>query len=123
MYIRDPDNRDVMLIEQLSKPVKRCVPCRQGTPKLSQEAVAEALTKVEGWHQEATTIKKTFTFTHFADSMTFVNKVAKIAEREGHHPDMQIFAYNQVSLLLTTHAVGGLTENDFIMASLINELA
>lgn len=66
-------------------------------------------------------IKREFRFRNFKESMTFVNRVAILAEEEGHHPDIYIF-YNKVRLELFTHAAGGLSENDFIMAAKINQI-
>lgn len=67
-------------------------------------------------------LARTFGFKDFAATMEFVNKVADIAESEGHHPDMSI-SYNTLSLELTTHAIDGLSENDFILAAKIDEIA
>ena len=67
------------------------------------------------------TIEKKFKFKDFAEAIKFVNKVAAVAEEEGHHPDIKI-NYNKVLLVLSTHAIGGLSENDFILAAKINEL-
>jgi len=67
-------------------------------------------------------ITKQFKFEDFKKAMEFVNKIADLAESEGHHPNIKL-AYNKVSLELFTHAVGGLSENDFIMASKINGIA
>ncbi len=66
-------------------------------------------------------IRRQFKFKNFREAISFINKVAEIAEKEGHHPDIYIF-YNKVQLDLFTHAVGGLSENDFIMAAKINAL-
>lgn len=66
-------------------------------------------------------INREFRFRNFKESMTFVNRVAILAEEEGHHPDIYIF-YNKVRLELFTHAAGGLSENDFIMAAKINQI-
>ncbi len=100
----------------------KCVPCEGGTPPLSGEKVAEYLPKVESWMLKETTIEKTFKFKDFKEALEFVNKVAKVAEEEGHHPDINLHNYKLVTLTLTTHAAKGLTDNDFIMAAKINEL-
>lgn len=68
------------------------------------------------------TIEKRFKFKDFAEAMKFVNKAAEIAEEEGHHPDIKI-SWNRVTLQLTTHAIKGLSENDFIMAAKIDKIA
>ena len=71
---------------------------------------------------EGKKLRREFKFTDFEEAIIFVNKVAKLAESEGHHPDINIF-YNLVVIELWTHAVGGLSENDFILAAKIEELA
>ncbi|HEY4489919.1 MAG TPA: 4a-hydroxytetrahydrobiopterin dehydratase [Candidatus Paceibacterota bacterium] len=91
-------------------------------PTLSEEAIANLMGSVEGWQRKGNEIEKTFTFKNFKEALAFFNKVAEIAEEEGHHPDMGIFGWKNVRLNLTTHAVGGLTDNDFVMASKIDHL-
>jgi 4a-hydroxytetrahydrobiopterin dehydratase len=102
---------------------KSCVPCRGGIPPLT-EAAATALTgRTPGWSlaENATRIQRHFEFRDFVEAMKFVNRVADVAEREGHHPDIAIH-WNKVDLLLWTHKIGGLHENDFILAAKINRL-
>jgi len=111
-----------------------CVPCEGGTPPLSDEKEDEMLKQVQhdptegsgqaGWillRDGTHKITKQFKFGGFKKAIEFVNKIADLAESEGHHPDIKIF-YNKVQLDLFTHAVGGLSKNDFIMASKVNEL-
>ena len=101
---------------------KKCVPCEGGTPPLAAENVREYLKEVEGWEaQDNELIKKTFRFKTFREAIDFVNRVASLAEEENHHPDIHI-RYNRVTFELTTHAIKGLSENDFIMASKIDLL-
>lgn len=101
---------------------KKCVPCEGGTPPLEREKIQEYLKQVDGWEaQDNKLIKKTFKFKTFRESIDFVNEVANLAEDEGHHPDICI-RYNRVTFELTTHAIKGLSENDFIMASKIDRL-
>lgn len=103
---------------------KHCIPCEGGTPPLSDEKEDEMLKLVKGWmlvRDGTHKITRQFKFKNFKEAIAFVNKVADLAQREGHHPDIKI-VYNKVSLDLFTHAVGGLSENDFIMASKINKL-
>lgn len=88
---------------------------------MEQSEVAKYLTLLKTpWHvsDEGKKIEKKFKFKDFKESMTFVNKVANLAESEGHHPDIEI-SYNKVEIKLSTHAIGGLSVNDFIMASKI----
>jgi 4a-hydroxytetrahydrobiopterin dehydratase len=100
---------------------KKCVPCEGGTAPMDETQACSLLERVPGWERQRTALVRTYTFKNFIGSMAFVNKVAEIAEAEGHHPDIQI-SWNKVSLTLTTHAIGGLSENDFIVAAKINEL-
>src|SRR5258708_6958557 len=101
---------------------KHCVPCEAGTPPLAGEALADYLKDVPDWKLvDKKKIEREFKFKDFKESMAFINKVAEIAEAEGHHPDIYIF-YNLVRLELWTHAIGGLSENDFIVASKIHKL-
>lgn len=99
---------------------KHCVPCEGGTPPMMPAKIEKYKPDAPGWLVvENKKLSREFRFKDFAGAMEFINKVAKIAEAEGHHPDIYIF-YNLVRLELTTHAVGGLSENDFILAAKIN---
>ncbi len=97
---------------------KHCIPCEGGVPKLTPAHASEFLGQVPGWELSADGIKisRTFTFKNFKVAMVFVNKVADIANEEDHHPDILI-NYSRVTLTLWTHAIGGLSENDFIIAA------
>ncbi len=101
---------------------KHCVPCEGGTPPLPAESIKDYLKYAPGWiaATDSKKITREFKFKNFKGAMAFVNDVAKIAEGEGHHPDLHIF-YNVVRVELSTHAIGGLSENDFILAAKINE--
>lgn len=102
---------------------KKCVPCEGGVAPLLKDQAAPYLAQVLGWKlsDDAKKISKEFVFKNFKESMAFINKVAAIAEAEGHHPDIFVF-YDKVRMELWTHAIGGLSENDFIMAAKINQL-
>ena len=102
---------------------KKCVPCKGGVDPLSIDEVKGYLKEVVGWKlsTDAKKINKEFSFKDFVEAMEFVNQVARLAEEEGHHPDIHIF-YNKVTFELWTHAIGGLSENDFILAAKINKL-
>ncbi len=102
---------------------KHCVPCDGDTPALTPEAVQTYLKEVPGWEADEANkkISREFKFKDFKEAMMFINKVAEIANKENHHPDIYIF-YNRVRLDLLTHAAQGLTENDFILAAKINAL-
>jgi 4a-hydroxytetrahydrobiopterin dehydratase len=100
---------------------QKCVPCEGGTPPLDQAAIDMNLAAVPGWQQAGNTIKRDFKFKDFAEAMGFVNRVAVIAEAEGHHPDLAL-SYNHLTITLSTHTIGGLSVNDFIVAAKINKL-
>ena len=101
---------------------RHCVPCEGGTPPMEDEAAREMLDMVPGWELGDNKLTRRFKFRNFAEAMAFVNRVADLAEAEGHHPDIQI-SWNRVRLDFTTHAIKGLSDNDFIMAARTNELA
>ena len=102
---------------------KKCVPCEGGTPPLEGEKIQEYLSELkDSWELENNKkIKRTFKFKTFREGIEFVNRVADIAEEENHHPDIHIL-YTKITLVLTTHAIGGLSENDFIMAAKTDRL-
>lgn len=101
---------------------KHCIPCEAGTPPLGAAAIAMHAKNVPDWQvADMKKISREFKFKDFQQSMAFINRVAEIAESEGHHPDISIF-YNLVRLELSTHAIGGLSENDFILAAKIDAL-
>lgn len=101
---------------------KKCVPCEGGVPPLEGDAVALHLKAVPQWKQDGDKIVRDFKFKDFVENMAFVNKVAEVAEAEGHHPDLFIHGWNKLTVTLWTHAVGGLTENDFIVAAKVDAL-
>jgi 4a-hydroxytetrahydrobiopterin dehydratase len=102
---------------------KSCVPCRGGVAPLEAGAARELLSSVPGWRleQNATRLERRFEFRDFIEAMRFVNRVADLAEQEGHHPDIAVH-WNKVDLTLWTHKIGGLHENDFILAAKVNHL-
>lgn len=100
---------------------KRCLPCEGGVAKLDARQIGEFLGQVQGWEARADQIHKTFRFKDFVAAMRFLNHMAELAEAEGHHPDFCVH-YNRVDVTLWTHAIGGLSENDFILAAKIDAL-
>ncbi|MBD3391724.1 MAG: 4a-hydroxytetrahydrobiopterin dehydratase [Chitinivibrionales bacterium] len=102
---------------------KRCTPCEKGSPPLDEDGENNLLKQVpweidrNGTHK----IRKQFTLGDFKEAMGFVNRVAELAEQEKHHPDIHI-SYRNVTIELSTHAVGGLSENDFILASKLDNM-
>lgn len=104
---------------------KHCIPCESGDPPVSDEREKELHTQIPKWlllRDGTHKLRRQFSFKDFKEAIRFVNKLAEVAEAEGHHPDIYIF-YNKVQIDLFTHAVGGLSENDFIMAAKIDVLA
>lgn len=99
---------------------RKCVPCESWVPPMEPEKVQAMLRQVKGWETEDNLkIKKRFEFKTFREAINFVNQVADLAEKEGHHPNIFI-SYNKVTITLTTHFIKGLHENDFIMAAKID---
>lgn len=103
---------------------QKCVPCEGGVDPMTK-ADAEAMLEfhVKDWilSNDAKSISKKFEFKNFSDALSFVNKVGAIAESEGHHPDIEL-GWGKVNITLTTHAIGGLSQNDFIVAAKINHI-
>ena len=98
------------------------MPCEGGVPPLSQNAAKNYLKETPGWSLVNNKITRDFKFKDFKEAINFANKIADLAERENHHPNILIHGWNKVKLELTTHAIKGLSENDFIMAAKINSL-
>jgi 4a-hydroxytetrahydrobiopterin dehydratase len=102
---------------------KHCVPCEGGALPLMRDESARLLEQTPDWTiaPDGLSLSRTFTFKNFVDAMAFANQITPIAEAEGHHPDLSI-GWGKVSVVLMTHAIGGLSENDFILAAKINEI-
>ena len=102
---------------------RRCEACEAGTPPLSEAEAADLHTQLDpAWSREANrSIKRSLSFHNFQDAFGFATRVALLAESEGHHPDFEV-GWGRVSLLLTTHAAGGLTPNDFIVAAKVDRM-
>jgi 4a-hydroxytetrahydrobiopterin dehydratase len=102
---------------------KRCRPVAAGTAPLAPDAAAALLSQLEGWTLGAGggAIERGFEFPTFHDTMAFVNAVAWVAHREDHHPDLEV-GYGRCLVRFSTHAVGGLSENDFIAAAKVDAL-
>jgi 4a-hydroxytetrahydrobiopterin dehydratase len=100
---------------------RKCVPCEGGTAPLSTKATKSLLTQLDGWSARRRKLHKTRMFADFRAAMGFVGRVADLAEAEGHHPDFCVH-YNRVDFTVWTHAIGGLSENDFILAAKIDAL-
>lgn len=100
---------------------QKCVPCEGGIQPLPRADAQKYQTEVPQWILHQRSIEREFRFKNFKEAMVFVNKVADTAEQEGHHPDIHVF-YNKVRFQLSTHAIGGLSVNDFILASKIDHI-
>ncbi len=102
---------------------RKCLPCEGGVPAMNREGVTAFLKLIDSsWEvHENKKIVRRFYFVNFVHAMKFVNQVAEIAEKEGHHPDLCIH-YSECTIELWTHAINGLSENDFILAAKIDEL-
>lgn len=100
---------------------KQCKPCEGGTPPLPQDEINRLLKQLDGWVQYDRLIGKTFEFKNYYQTMAFVNAVAWLSHREDHHPDLNV-SYNKCHVEYSTHAVNGLSENDFICAAKVDAL-
>ena len=109
-------------LTQAGKGPVHCVPCEGGTPPLPKEKADRLVAMSRGWELvEDKKIVKEFKFKDFTEAKLFLDLISVIAEEEGHHPGLTLI-YNRLKITLTTHAAGGLTENDFIMANHIDEI-
>lgn len=100
---------------------RHCVPCEIGVPKLESAQIYAMLGQLSGWSAKDDKLHKRYSFADFRAAMAFVNAMAELAEDEGHHPDFCV-SYAQVDVTLWTHAIGGLSDNDFILAAKIDAL-
>lgn len=103
---------------------RKCTPCEGGTQPLERGKAEELLAQIDDdWSidEDGRTIRREFRFKNFFRTMSFVNAVAWIANREDHHPDMEV-GYNRCLVQFSTHAIGGLSDNDFICAAKIDAL-
>ncbi len=100
---------------------KKCKPCEGGVAPLTPEQVRPMLKGLEGWALEDGAIAKTYEFRNYFETMAFVNAAAWVSHREDHHPDMLV-GYNRCRVSYVTHAIGGLSENDFICAAKLDAL-
>ena len=98
-----------------------CVPCAGGTPPLAAEEVERLLLQLPQWEQKAGEIARTFRFKNHHQVMAFVNAIAWISHRENHHPELEV-GYNTCRVRYSTHAIGGLSQNDFICAARVEGL-
>ncbi len=109
-------------IDQLKQ--KKCVPCEGGVPPVERPEAERLLADLPGWQlsEDGIRIRRQWVTKNFMAAMRFFNLVAELAEDEGHHPDLHLVGYQNVAIELWTHAIGGLSENDFITAAKINDI-
>jgi 4a-hydroxytetrahydrobiopterin dehydratase len=101
---------------------RRCEPCEGGVPKLPEAAVQDLLGQLRGgWTARNGKLNKVYDFKNFVEAMAFVDRMAQVAEAESHHPDFCVH-YSRVIVFIWTHAIAGLSENDFILAAKIDAL-
>ncbi|MCZ6669834.1 MAG: 4a-hydroxytetrahydrobiopterin dehydratase [Acidobacteria bacterium] len=102
---------------------KQCQPCEGGVVPLPAPAVASLMKQLDGWIVVAGggEIRRSFVFRNYHETMAFVNAIARIAHQENHHPDLEV-AYDRCMVRFTTHAISGLSENDFICAAKVDQI-
>src|SRR6266850_5656364 len=113
--------RSIMSEPKSDLRTQHCQPCKPGTPALRSEEVSKLLKSLHGWALADGAIQREFKFKNFYETMAFVNAVAFIANRQDHHPDMEV-GYNKCAVKYSTHSVGGLSQNDFICAARVDQL-
>ena len=105
---------------------KKCVPCEGGIMPFDVSEIHKYQKKVDGWsvkenQKKIYFLEKKFKFKNFINSQNFINKVSEISEKENHHPDIH-FGWGYAIIVITTHAIEGLSENDFILAAKIDQI-
>ncbi len=119
----NPFARSIKMSELLKK---KCIPCESGVIPFDISEIHKYQKKVDGWvikgnNEKKFFLEKDFKFKNFVESQNFINKVGKISEEEGHHPDI-IFGWGYAKINIMTHAIEGLSENDFILAAKIDQI-
>ena len=102
---------------------KKCSPCEKGTKPLPPEKVREYLREIHGWQLlHNRTLRREFITKDFMEAVRLIQDISRIAEEENHHPDLHLTVYRRLAIELSTHSIGGLSENDFILAAKIDTL-
>ena len=103
---------------------KKCQPCHGDVPPVPWHEAEQLIAMLPGWRitEDGIRIRREWVVKNFMAAVEFFNRVAQLAEDEGHHPDLHLVGYRHVAIELWTHAIGGLSESDFIMAAKINQL-
>ena len=104
--------------------INKCVPCEGQSSALTYDQAAQLLNDVPSWKMNTNkdVILREFQMKNFTAAIQFINKVAEVAESENHHPDIHLSGYRNLRIELSTHAIKGLSKNDFILAAKINQL-
>lgn len=112
----------MLTAEQLT--AKKCEPCSGKMNPFSREQAKEYLSPIPGWTlaDDAKTINRDYVMKNFMAAVRFTEKIAEVAEEENHHPDIHLTGFRNLRIELSTHAIGGLSENDFILAAKIDQL-
>jgi 4a-hydroxytetrahydrobiopterin dehydratase len=101
---------------------RECVPCQGGVPPLGKKEIKNLIKELNGWEVvEGHHLRKSFEFENFSESLSFVNHIGRLAEEQGHHPDI-FFGWGHAEVSIWTHKIDGLTESDFILAAKIDAL-
>lgn len=100
---------------------KVCKPCESGVPALTADEIGSMLPQVQGWRYEGGHLQRTFEFKDYYQTISFVNAVAWLSNKEGHHPVLEV-GFRQCNVKYWTHAIDGMSENDFICAAKVNQL-
>ena len=113
---------DIQAADQLV--TQKCKPCEGGVDPCTLDEAQQQLGQLQGWQltHEGQRIRKQWVVKNFMAGMDFFHRVADLAEQDGHHPDLHLEGYRHVAIELWTHAIGGLSENDFILAAKIDQL-
>jgi len=111
-----------MLREELT--TKKCLPCEGGVPVCTRDEIDRHLRALSDWQltSDGQRIRRAWVARDFMAAIKFFHSVAELAESEGHHPDLHLTNYRQVTIEIWTHAIGGLSENDFILAAKIDQI-
>jgi 4a-hydroxytetrahydrobiopterin dehydratase len=109
------------MTESVTLAARHCQACEGKAAALGDEQVAKYLAQLPGWQRQGNEIIKTFKFKNYHETIAFVNATAWVSHREDHHPDLEV-GYNTCKIRYSTHAVGGLSDNDFICAAKIEAL-
>ncbi len=100
----------------------KCEACEGKPPKLAPKEIRSYLRQLSGWKLKSGSLVKPLKFKNFVQAMKYVNKLARLAEKEKHHPDFNLYSWNRLDVTIFTHSIGGLSRNDFILAAKIDGL-